>query len=324
MQIMFPCAQTPPAEPVPQPPPAPVAKFSWASLSTSSSSSSAAAEDRPAATATATTATAATTAEAAKAESVASSSASPEPSDPADTKKDISDEVDSVKETGAEPTNNTVTSQTPQVAPMQVTTAAVAPLSSVQVEDVSIKEDIKILDDANRDTTAETVEKPTDNGNHAVIEESDVKPDSNGNFATDDNLNITNLKSFAHEESLDHAVKEDKPLTNGDVAMEETPEEEEEEEDVKKGEGLLQYKEDQWSPLNTDGKKQYDRDFLISLQTSKLALQKPGTLPPNMEVILHSPNLDTIRNVTSAPNLKMFDTQQPFRSSVSHNRGTPR
>ena len=105
--------------------------------------------------------------------------------------------------------------------------------------------------------------------------------------------------------------------------MEETPEEEEEE-DVKKGEGLLQYKEDQWSPLNTDGKKQYDRDFLISLQTSKLALQKPGTLPPNMEVILHSPNLDTIRNVTSAPNLKMFDTQQPFRSSVSHNRGTPR
>ena len=218
-----------------------------------------------------------------------------------------------------------MTSQTPQVAPMQVTTAAVAPLSSVEVEDVSIKEDIKILDDANRDTTAETVEKPTDNGNHAVIEESDVKPDSNGNFATDDNLNITNLKSFAHEESLDLAVKEDKPLTNGDVAMEETlEEEEEEEEDVKKGEGLLQYKEDQWSPLNTDGKKQYDRDFLISLQTSKLALQKPGTLPPNMEVILHSPNLDTIRNVTSAPNLKMFDTQQPFRSSVSHNRGTPR
>ena len=317
MQIMFPCVQTPPAEPPPQP--APVAKFSWASLSTSSSSSSAAAEDRPAPTATA---TAATTAAEAKAESVASSSASPEPSDPADTKKDISDEVDSVKETGAEPTNNSVTSQTPQVAPMQVTTD-VAPRSSVEVEDVSIKEDIKILDDANRDTTAETVEKPTDNGNHAVIEESDVKPDSNGNFATDDNLNITNLKSFAHEESLDQAVKEDKPLTNGDVAMEETPEEEEEE-DVKKGEGLLQYKEDQWSPLNTDGKKQYDRDFLISLQTSKLALQKPGTLPPNMEVILHSPNLDTIRNVTSAPNLKMFDTQQPFRSSVSHNRGTPR
>lgn len=313
---MFSCVQTPPAEPPPQP--APVAKFSWASLSTSSSSSSAAAEDRPAPPATA-----ATTAAEAKAESVASSSASPEPSDPADTKKDISDEVDSVKETGAEPTNNSVTSQTPQVAPMQVTTD-VAPRSSVEVEDVSIKEDIKILDDANRDTTAETVEKPTDNGNHAVIEESDVKPDSNGNFATDDNLNITNLKSFAHEESLDQAVKEDKPLTNGDVAMEETPEEEEEEEDVKKGEGLLQYKEDQWSPLNTDGKKQYDRDFLISLQTSKLALQKPGTLPPNMEVILHSPNLDTIRNVTSAPNLKMFDTQQPFRSSVSHNRGTPR
>ena len=41
------------------------------------------------------------------------------------------------------------------------------------------------------------------------------------------------------------------PLTNGDISADI---------EASKAEGsLLNYKEDQWSPLNTDGKKQYDR-----------------------------------------------------------------
>ena len=150
-----------------------------------------------------------------------------------------------------------------------------------------------------------------------------VMLDSNGNFDTDDIKNITKLKSLAQN---DEGVKEEdsmevevaKPLTNGDVISEE------DESPAKVVEANPLYKDDQWSPLNTDGKKQYDRDFLISLQTNPLSMQKPGTLPANMEVILNAPNLDTIRSVTSAPNLKMFDSQQPFRSSASHQRGTPR
>ena len=169
--------------------------------------------------------------------------------------------------------------------------------------------------------------KPVDNGTNAVISETDsnnvVMLDSNGNFDTDDIKNITKLKSLAHN---DEGVKEEdsmevevaKPLTNGDVISEE------DESPAKVVEANPLYKDDQWSPLNTDGKKQYDRDFLISLQTNPLSMQKPGTLPANMEVILNAPNLDTIRSVTSAPNLKMFDSQQPFRSSASHQRGTPR
>ena len=151
-----------------------------------------------------------------------------------------------------------------------------------------------------------------------ISEESVPEPDSNGNFATDDNENITNIKCFAHEESHGDDVKEPAHLTNGDIATE--PEEDQE---AKKDESQPPYKDDQWSPLNTEGKKQYDRDFLISLQTNPLSLQKPGTLPSNMEVILNAPNLDTIRNVTSAPNLKMFD-MPAIRSSASHHRGTPR
>ena len=191
-------------------------------------------------------------------------------------------------------------------------------------------------------------DKPVDNGTNAVISETDsndvVMLDSNGNFDTDDIKNITKLQSLAHNDenvmdevskeveiakpltNNDESVKDEvsekvevtKPLTNGDVITEE------DESSVKVVEANPLYKDDQWSPLNTDGKKQYDRDFLISLQTNPLSMQKPGTLPANMEVILNAPNLDTIRSVTSAPNLKMFDSQQPFRSSASHQRGTPR
>merc|ERR1711892_273191 len=50
------------------------------------------------------------------------------------------------------------------------------------------------------------------------------------------------------------------------------------------------YQEDQWSPLNPEGKKQYDREFLICLQRDPLSLQKPCNLP-NMEIVKDKPNL---------------------------------
>merc|ERR1719232_2259067 len=50
------------------------------------------------------------------------------------------------------------------------------------------------------------------------------------------------------------------------------------------------YKEDQWSPLNPEGKKQYNREFLICLQRDPLSMQKPGNLP-NMEIVKDKPNL---------------------------------
>jgi len=49
------------------------------------------------------------------------------------------------------------------------------------------------------------------------------------------------------------------------------------------------YKEDQWSPLNPDGKKQYDREFLICLQRDPLSLTKPNNLPA-MEIVKDKPN----------------------------------
>ncbi|XP_076358075.1 eukaryotic translation initiation factor 4 gamma 3-like isoform X2 [Tachypleus tridentatus] len=44
------------------------------------------------------------------------------------------------------------------------------------------------------------------------------------------------------------------------------------------------YPADQWSPLNLEGKKQYDRDFLLQLQSEPVSLKKPQGLP-DLEVI---------------------------------------
>jgi len=180
-----------------------------------------------------------------------------------------------------------------------------------------------------------------DNGNQTVIADITLA-DSNGNFATDDNENITDIKSITPvehetkmpEEKVDVPVK----LTNGDVEPEEVKCDDSKTESktpdkiqvVENGldapeDAELPYKDDQWSPANKDGKKQYDRDFLMKLQTNPLSLQKPGTLPENMEVILNTPALENIRANNSAPDLnKVFDmTPRYIKSSTSHSR-TPR
>ncbi|XP_014477093.1 PREDICTED: eukaryotic translation initiation factor 4 gamma 3-like isoform X2 [Dinoponera quadriceps] len=45
------------------------------------------------------------------------------------------------------------------------------------------------------------------------------------------------------------------------------------------------YKEDQWSPINTGGKKMYDRDFLMRLQFDPNSKIKPPNLP-DLEIVL--------------------------------------
>jgi translation initiation factor 4G len=42
---------------------------------------------------------------------------------------------------------------------------------------------------------------------------------------------------------------------------------------------------DQWSPLNPEGKKRYERDFLMELQNDPQSKKKPENLP-DIEVVL--------------------------------------
>jgi len=221
-----------------------------------------------------------------------------------DTDIAIVETVDSVNNDESKPTNEKVTIPTENNVDSMHTPDAKHVESVIETKEDK-PEDAKIVEN-------DTSDKIIDNGTATVIDGSkNPNPDSNGNFATDDNKNITDTKCFAHENN--DKIQVEAPLTNGDISTETEAE-------ASKAESfLLNYKDDQWSPLNTDGKKQYDRDFLMSLQTNALSLQKPETLPNNIDVILDSPNL---RNVTSAPNLKMMD-HPAIRSSASHSR-TPR
>jgi translation initiation factor 4G len=65
------------------------------------------------------------------------------------------------------------------------------------------------------------------------------------------------------------------------------------------------YREDQWSPLNPEGKKLYDRHFLLDLQYSTESVEKPTGLPNLPDIILNEP----IRKSESNP------------SNLSHMRG---
>merc|ERR1719402_2107377 len=78
------------------------------------------------------------------------------------------------------------------------------------------------------------------------------------------------------------------------------------------------YKEDQWSPLNPEGKKQYDREFLICLQRDPLSLTKPNNLPA-MEIVKDKPN--QMGKPQSGPRI---DFTPGFVVRTSSQRGGPR
>ncbi|WAR13850.1 IF4G1-like protein [Mya arenaria] len=49
------------------------------------------------------------------------------------------------------------------------------------------------------------------------------------------------------------------------------------------------YSEDQWSPLNLEGKKHYDREFLLQFQFESQATTKPAGLPDIPDIVLDKP-----------------------------------
>lgn len=198
------------------------------------------------------------------------------------------------------------------------------PVEGKVQEETNHNEETNSCETGKIDSTDNVIEKV----NQTVISDV-VIADTNGNFQTDDNENITPIKSLevpVKEEavlSVSEEVVEHK-MTNGEATEEEIDTENPAEinDNVVVPNGVadkLPYRDDQWSPANTDGKKQYDRDFLLQLQKNPLSLQKPQQMP-DMEIIL--PEADLLRNVASAPN-KFDMTPQYIKSSTSHSRGTP-
>nr|XP_045754490.1 eukaryotic translation initiation factor 4 gamma 3 isoform X15 [Mirounga angustirostris] len=57
------------------------------------------------------------------------------------------------------------------------------------------------------------------------------------------------------------------------------------------GEGVtFPFKPDSWKPADTEGKKQYDREFLLDCQFMPACIQKPEGLPPISDVVLDKIN----------------------------------
>lgn len=77
------------------------------------------------------------------------------------------------------------------------------------------------------------------------------------------------------------------------------------------------YKEDQWSPLNPEGKKRYERDFLMELQNDPQSKKKPDNLP-DLEVVLKD---NTNRQRMADRSFSNMNRPVPDRSS--HETFTP-
>ncbi|XP_025059416.1 eukaryotic translation initiation factor 4 gamma 3 isoform X16 [Alligator sinensis] len=58
-----------------------------------------------------------------------------------------------------------------------------------------------------------------------------------------------------------------------------------------------QYKPEQWKPVDPEGKKQYDREFLLDFQFMPACIQKPEGLPPISDVVLDKVRGDPIKQI---------------------------
>ncbi|XP_069730975.1 eukaryotic translation initiation factor 4 gamma 3 isoform X17 [Phaenicophaeus curvirostris] len=60
---------------------------------------------------------------------------------------------------------------------------------------------------------------------------------------------------------------------------------------------VYQYKPEQWKPLDPEGKKQYDREFLLDFQFMPACIQRPEGLPPISDVVLDKVRGEPIKQV---------------------------
>ena len=68
---------------------------------------------------------------------------------------------------------------------------------------------------------------------------------------------------------------------------------------------------DQWSPLNTEGKKQYGRDLLMALAKDPLSVRKPENLP-SMDIIKDSINPRAGPGISGLPHIQSKDWTPGF------------
>lgn len=109
-----------------------------------------------------------------------------------------------------------------------------------------------------------------------------VENDEIKEMKTDDASEAPKINGMV--ESLEVNSENDHDLEDGEILDEEN-----DTADSKSVQLKYDYPQGQWSPLNPEGKKQYGREFLITLQRDPLSMQKPNNLP-KMEIVKDQPN----------------------------------
>ncbi|XP_046441878.1 eukaryotic translation initiation factor 4 gamma 1-like isoform X2 [Daphnia pulex] len=140
--------------------------------------------------------------------------------------------------------------------------SAVVPTTQAPVIDSSPKVEIEIKD----------TPKPL-----PVVPESDVeKPSEKPVIAVETEPVITNGDKQGSSPSPSVIVMTPPPITASDDGENRAP--------GKSSSLKYTYKDDQWSPVNPEGKKTYDRNFLLELQNNPASQKKPDGLP-SLEVV---------------------------------------
>ncbi|XP_076087139.1 eukaryotic translation initiation factor 4 gamma 3-like isoform X1 [Mytilus galloprovincialis] len=86
------------------------------------------------------------------------------------------------------------------------------------------------------------------------------------------------------------------------------------------------YKEDQWSPLNMEGKKLYDREFLLQLQFSKESTAKPKDMPDLPDIVIENPLLGGTASRSQRDNFSFSASHSQssgFDFTPGYVKGTP-
>lgn len=93
---------------------------------------------------------------------------------------------------------------------------------------------------------------------------------------------------------------------------------------IKEPELRYNYPEDQWSPINPEGKKKYDRAFLLNLQGEPLCLQKPSNLP-SVEIIKEKAFLQKLpdNSKPSSTPLQTRNYSDPFIPNFATRQSRP-
>lgn len=153
----------------------------------------------------------------------------------------------------------------------------------------------------------------------AKVETPTIAPKQNGIPSLLDNIPMELRRNDFVRPDVRPDVKADEEQEEAKEEGEITDNDEENENPEGKAPKLkYDYKEDQWSPLNPEGKKQYDREFLICLQRDPLSLTKPNNLPA-MEIVKDKPN--QMGKPQSGPRI---DFTPGFVVRTSSQRGGPR